>query len=106
MKIFGDVESHVEPDKIRQLQWAHRMVVAKLHSRVDILHTGHSLFKHPHRFKTKRNAQSTRSKTRNVFHDDRFLAHLTANIRDCLYSFSACLLTDNDFKKTHDVQRI
>src|ERR1043165_2972018 len=98
MKIFRDVESHVEPDQIGQLQWAHRMVVAELHRRVDILHTRYALFKHPHRFESERHAQTTRSKTRNVFDDDRFFAHLTTHVRDCLYSFSAGLLPHYDSK--------
>src|ERR1051326_2737001 len=82
------------------------MVVAEFHRRVDILNTGYSLFKHPHRFKAKRHAQTTRRKTRNVLHDDRFFAHLTTNIRDCLYRLVAGLFPNHNFKEPHDVHRI
>src|SRR6476659_7836166 len=82
------------------------MVVAELHRGIDIARTRYTLLEHTHRFQPERDSQPARCKSRNVFNDDRFFAHLAANVDNCLYGTVACLLPDDDLYQPHDVDRI
>src|ERR1044071_1752764 len=82
------------------------MVVTELHGGVDVLRARYALLKHSHRFQTEHHAEPTRSKTRNVFHDDRLFPQLATDCRYCFNSLSAGLFTNHDFNQSHDMDRI
>src|SRR6185503_12170601 len=106
VQVLRNVQTHVEPDQIGQLQRAHGVVITKFHSSVDVLHAGHALFKHSHRFKTERDTQTTGRKTRNILHHDRLFPHFLADAFDCADRLRARLLSYYDFNQSHDVDRV
>src|SRR5215470_16095855 len=82
------------------------MVVAEFHRGIDVPRARYALLEHAHRFKPERNSQPARRKTRNVLNNDRLLAHLAADVRNCLYGFVACLLADDNLHQSHEMDRI
>ena len=79
---------------------------AKLHSRVDIFHTGNALCINADSFINHRNQYSVYHKSRCFLHFHRCLADFCCDGLNLLHQISRCIGACNDFHQLHSVCRI
>ena len=77
------------------------MVVAQLHSRIDVPGAGHSLLEHAHGFESQRDAEATGSEARHVTNDNWLLAQPATNLANGFHCIIPGRFSDHNFNQPH-----
>src|SRR5258707_5532000 len=106
VKVLCNVQSDIQTNKLAQLQRTYRVVISKLHRRINVLCTGNVLFEHPHCLESESDPKSARGKSWNVAHGDRFLSHSPCNLTNNFHGLVRGFISGHNLNQAHQMHGI